>query len=147
MWLSICPRTSAAGLVRALNNPDAARLGISGSLAKTLTSSNPIESMISIARATNRNVTHRRDGQMVPRWIAAGVLNAQPSFRWVKGYKQMPQLVATLRRRAHPNPAHGPETVSTAAYIRWDRHRNSTSPVTPSMYQPPRQGHQAPPGL
>jgi hypothetical protein len=33
----------------------------------TLTSSNPVESMISIARTTNRNVTRRRDGQMVLR--------------------------------------------------------------------------------
>ena len=34
-----------------------ARLGIDGLLAKTLVTSNPVESMISIARATNRNVT------------------------------------------------------------------------------------------
>jgi putative transposase len=44
-----------------------ARLGITGTLAKTLNSSNPIESMISIARTTNRNVTRWRDGQMVLR--------------------------------------------------------------------------------
>jgi len=41
--------------------------------------------MISIARTTNRNVTHWRDGQMVLRWTAAGLLNAQRSFRRVKG--------------------------------------------------------------
>jgi putative transposase len=92
-----------------------ARLGITGSLAKTLTTSNPIESMISIARATNRNVTRWRDGQMVLRWTAAGMLNAQRSFRRVKGYKQMPQLVAALRRHVHPNPAHQAETVGAAA--------------------------------
>ena len=39
-----------------------ARLGIDGRLAKTLTTSNPVESMISIARTTNRNVTRWRDG-------------------------------------------------------------------------------------
>jgi putative transposase len=44
------------------------RFGIDGRLARTLTTSNPIESMISIARATNRNVTRWRDGQMVLRW-------------------------------------------------------------------------------
>jgi putative transposase len=92
-----------------------ARLGITGTLAKTLTSSNPIESMISIARTTNRNVTRWRDGQMVLRWTAAGMLNAQRSFRRVKGYKQLPQLVAALRRHAHPTPARRPETVGTAA--------------------------------
>jgi transposase-like protein len=91
------------------------RLGITGALARTLTTSNPIESMISIARTTNRNVTRWRDGQMVLRWTAAGMLNAQRSFRRVKGYKQMPQLVAALHRHAHPNTAHRPETVSAAA--------------------------------
>ena len=70
-----------------------ARLGIDGRLAKTLTTSNPVESMISIARTTNRNVTRWRDGQMVLRWTAAGMLNAERSFRRIKGYKQMPQLV------------------------------------------------------
>jgi len=91
------------------------RLGIAGTLARTLITSNPIESMISIARTTNRNVTHWRDGQMVLRWTAAGLLNAQRSFRRVRGYKQMPQLVAALHRHAHPNTAHQPETVGAAA--------------------------------
>jgi putative transposase len=91
------------------------RLGITGSLARTLTTSNPIESMISIARTTNRNVTHWRDGQMVLRWTAAGMLNAQRSFRRVRGFKQMPQLVAALQRHAQPNTAHRPETVGAAA--------------------------------
>jgi len=92
-----------------------ARLGIDGRLAITLTTSNPIESMISIARTTNRNVTRWRDGQMVLRWTAAGMLNAERSFRRVKGYKQMPQLVAALHRHAHPETANHTDSVSTAA--------------------------------
>jgi transposase-like protein len=85
-----------------------ARLGIDGRLATTLTSSNPVESMISIARTTNRNVTRWRDGQMVLRWTAAGMLNAERSFRRIKGYKQMPQLINALRRYAHPDTGTGP---------------------------------------
>lgn len=85
-----------------------ARLGIDGRLATTLVTSNPIDSMISIARTTNRNVTHWKDGEMVLRWTAAGMINAERSFRRVKGYKQMPQLVAALYRHAHP-------TTTTAA--------------------------------
>jgi putative transposase len=92
-----------------------ARLGIDGRLAKTLTTSNPIESMISIARTTNRNVTRWKDGHMVLRWTAAGMLNAERSFRRIKGYKQMPQLVAALHRHAHPETAGDTETVSSAA--------------------------------
>jgi putative transposase len=72
-----------------------ARLGIDGRLAKTLTTSNPIESMISIARTTNRNVTRWRDGQMVLRWTAAGMLNAERSFRRIKGCKGVPPAFRT----------------------------------------------------
>jgi putative transposase len=72
--------------------------------------------MISIARTTNRNVTRWRDGQMVLRWTAAGMLNAERSFRRIKGYKQMPQLVAALHRHAHPHTAvDGNETVGAVA--------------------------------
>jgi transposase-like protein len=92
-----------------------ARLGIDGRLAKTLTTSNPVESMISIARTTNRNVTRWRDGQMVLRWTAAGMLNAERSFRRIKGHKQMPQLVDALRRHAHPDTGADTESVGTAA--------------------------------
>ena len=92
-----------------------ARLGIDGRLAKTLVTSNPVESMISIARTTNRNVTRWRDGHMVLRWTAAGMLNAERSFRRIKGYKQMPQLVQALHRHAHPETASSNETVGAAA--------------------------------
>ena len=91
------------------------RLGIDGRLAKTLVTSNPVESMISIARTTNRNVTRWRDAHMVLRWTAAGMLNAERSFRRIKGYKQMPQLIAALHRHAHPDHRPAPETVGTAA--------------------------------
>jgi putative transposase len=92
-----------------------ARLGIDGRLARTLVTSNPIDSMISIARTTNRNVTHWKDGEMVLRWTAAGMINAERSFRRVKGYKQMPHLVAALYRHAHPDTAAPAETVGAAA--------------------------------
>ena len=64
-------------------------------------------------RTTNRNVTRWRDGQMVLRWTAAGMLNAERSFRRIKGYKQMPQLVDALRR--HAAPRHHTESVGAAA--------------------------------
>jgi hypothetical protein len=56
-----------------------------------------VASMISIARTTNRNVTRWRDGQMALRWTAAGMLNAEQSFRRIKGHKQLPQLIDALR--------------------------------------------------
>jgi phytoene dehydrogenase-like protein len=109
------------------------RLGITGTLARTLTTSNPIESMISIAGTTNRNVTHWRHGQMVLRWTAAGMVNAERSFRRVKGYKQMPKLIAALRRHAHPDTAHQPEMSASRHRVHMDRHRSSTRLGTPSL--------------
>ncbi len=74
------------------------RLGVGDRLART----HPIESMISVGRSTNHNVKRWRDGTMVKRWAAAGMLNAERSFRRVKGCKEMPKLVEALRRHVDP---------------------------------------------
>ncbi|MGH3756021.1 MAG: IS256 family transposase [Pseudonocardiaceae bacterium] len=76
------------------------RMGLSDALARTLTNTNAIESMISVTRSTSRNVKRWRDGKMVKRWAAAGMLNAERSFRRVKGCKDMPVLVDALARHA-----------------------------------------------
>jgi putative transposase len=78
------------------------RLGIEGRLAGTLTSSNSAESMLSIARTTCRNVKRWRDGQMVCRWMAAGMLAAERSFRRLEGYKDMPASLWACRTRGGP---------------------------------------------
>lgn len=74
------------------------RLGVSDRLARSLTNTNAIESMISVGRTTTRNVKRWRDGTMVKRWAAAGMLNAERSFRRLKGCKDMPVLIAALAR-------------------------------------------------
>jgi putative transposase len=77
------------------------RLGIDGTLARTLDCTNMIESMISIARDTTRNVKRWRDeGDMRRRWCAAGLLEAETKFRRVRGHRQMPHLIAALERHA-----------------------------------------------
>lgn len=76
------------------------RLGVEGRLARTLTTTNPIESMISVARTTMGHVKRWRDGRMKKRWLAAGMLEAERSFRRVKGVREMPVLVAALHRHA-----------------------------------------------
>lgn len=75
------------------------RLGVGDRLARSLTNTNMIESMISVGRTTTRNVKRWRDGTMVKRWAAAGMLNAERSFRRLKGCKDMPTLVAALARQ------------------------------------------------
>ena len=76
------------------------RLGVSGRLAATLTNTNCIESMISVARTTIGNVKTWKDGSMKKRWVAAGMLEAERNFRRVRGCKEMPTLVAALRLAA-----------------------------------------------
>jgi putative transposase len=74
------------------------RLQISGALQRTLRSTNPIESMIDTCRTTARNVKRYRDGEMALRWTAAGMCEAQKRFRRVKGYRDIPLLMAALAR-------------------------------------------------
>lgn len=73
------------------------RLGITGTLARTLMTTNAVESMISIARTTARNVKRWRDGEMKKRWVAAGMLEAERSFRRVNGHRDLPKLLAALQ--------------------------------------------------
>ena len=75
------------------------RLGITGKLAKTLSSTNPIESMIEIVRHTQRNVKRWHDGDMRKRWTAAGMLQAEQQFRRVIGYTDLSKLVIAIERR------------------------------------------------
>jgi hypothetical protein len=56
------------------------RLGVPPTLAKTLRSTNPIESMIEITREHAKNVKNWRNGQMALRWAAAGMLEAGKQF-------------------------------------------------------------------
>jgi transposase-like protein len=76
------------------------RLGIDGRLSKTLSSTNPIESMIEIVRHTQRNVKRWRDGDMRKRWTAAGMLVAEQQFRRIIGYGDLAKLVIAIERHA-----------------------------------------------
>lgn len=67
-------------------------LGVPPTLARTLRSTNPVESMLSICREHSRNVKRWRDGEMALRWCAAGMLEAAKQFRRVNGYLHLPAL-------------------------------------------------------
>jgi putative transposase len=72
------------------------RLGVPPTLARTLRSANAIESMIEICRDHSTNVKRWRDGQMVLRWCAAGMLEASKQFRRVNGFMHLPALRKAL---------------------------------------------------
>ncbi len=81
------------GLVETLT---VTRLGVPPTLARTLRSTNAIESMIEICRDHSTNVKRWRDGQMVLRWCAAGMGEASKQFRRVNGFLHLSALRAAL---------------------------------------------------
>jgi putative transposase len=74
-------------------------LNLSPRLRRSLATTNAAESLLSRTRHVKRNVKRWRGGQMMLRWVAAGVLEAVKGFRRLKGYADMPMLVAALRAR------------------------------------------------
>ena len=78
------------------------RLGITGTLLRTLSSTNCIESMFDTVRTTQRNVKRWRDGDMRLRWTAAGMAEAQRGFRRVKGFRDLPKLIHAIHRELNP---------------------------------------------
>lgn len=109
-------KTTAAWLDRL--NPDAAsslregmtemltvtRLDVTGTLLKSLATTNPIESSLSVAGETTRRVKRWRDGDMRLRWCAAGLLKAESRFRRVKGYRDLPNLIQAMEQALNGKP-------------------------------------------
>ena len=77
------------------------RLNVPPTLARTLRSTNAVESMISICREHASNVKNWRDGQMALRWCAAGMVEAGKQFR--RGQRaHAPTVAARHAGEAHP---------------------------------------------
>ena len=74
-------------------------LHLSARLQRSLATTNAAESLLSRTRHVKRNVKRWRGGQMMLRWVAAGVLEAVKGFRRLKGCGDMPRLVTALRAR------------------------------------------------
>lgn len=72
------------------------RLGVSGTLRATLSTTNPIENLNSVVERYTKNVKRWRGGQMIERWVAAGLLDAEKRFRRVRGYRDLVHLTAAL---------------------------------------------------
>ena len=67
-------------------------------MARTLRSTNAIESMIGVCRQRSANVKRWRDGDMAMRWCAAGMVEAGQQFRRVNGHLHLASLRAALER-------------------------------------------------
>ena len=66
-------------------------------LARTLSTTNPIEFINGRIRKTTHNVARWDGGEMILRWLALALDEASKTFRKLRGHKGMPVLVAALR--------------------------------------------------
>ncbi len=73
------------------------RLGPSAGLARSLTCTNAVESMISVVQRLCGRVTNWKGPRMTRRWVGAGMLEAERSFRRIWGCRDMPAFTAKIR--------------------------------------------------
>jgi transposase-like protein len=73
------------------------RFGLQTWLERTLSTTNSIEFVNGRIRKTTHNVSKWNGGTMVLRWLAVALDEAAKTFRKLRGYKDMPTLVAALR--------------------------------------------------
>jgi putative transposase len=105
-WLSRINPDAAASMREGLEETlTVVRLGVSAALRRTLATTNPIESALSVTRRVTARVTRWRDGDMRQRWCAAGLLRAEAKFHRVKGRLAMPTLLKALESLVLRQPA------------------------------------------
>jgi transposase-like protein len=73
------------------------KLGLPPALRSFLVTTNAIENLIGSSRRISRNVTRWRAGDMISRWAAVGLLQAEQHFRRVRGYRYLSLLKRALR--------------------------------------------------
>jgi len=75
------------------------RLGLPDVLRRSLVSTNIIESAYSRHRDVTHNVKRWTSAEQKRRWVATALVEAERSFRRIKGYRSMSVLVAALERQ------------------------------------------------
>ena len=80
------------------------------------TCTNIIENALGTVRRIGRNVKRWRNAEMALRWTAAGLMEAQKTFRRLKAYRQLPILRRALEEHMRKARANGAvETIMQAA--------------------------------
>ena len=96
-WLRGINESAADSLLEALEEVlTLHRLKVPALLRKSLHSTNPIESMLSMVRSCERNIKRYRNSKMRQRWLAAVLLHCERRFRRVKGYASIDTVVAAI---------------------------------------------------
>src|SRR5262249_12585793 len=96
-WLDRINPDAASSLREGLEETlTVVRLGVPGALRRTLATTNPIESALSVTRRGTARVTRWRDGDMRRRGGVAGLLRGEAQFRRGKGHRALPALLKAL---------------------------------------------------
>jgi transposase-like protein len=72
------------------------RLKVPALLQMTLHSTNPIESMFSNVRHCEKNLKRPRGSKMLQRWLGSVLLYCEKSFRTIKGYAEIMEVVTAI---------------------------------------------------
>jgi putative transposase len=100
-WLTKINESAAASLREGFEDTlTVHRLGVTGTLRKTLITTNPIESAFDIVVEFSRRVKRWNGSSMVLRWVGSGLVQAESQFRRVKGYKAIPELIVALDKES-----------------------------------------------
>ncbi len=59
-------------------------------------STNPIESMFSLVRHSERNIKRSRGTKMLQRWLGSVLLYCEGCFNKVKGFEGIAQVIVTI---------------------------------------------------
>lgn len=101
-WLESNGENGAAGSLREgiEETLTVAKLDLPSALHTFLVTTNAIENLIGTSRRLSRNVKRWRSGEMIVRWTAIGLAQAEKNFRRVRGYRYLPLLARALRHDA-----------------------------------------------
>jgi transposase-like protein len=72
------------------------RLKVPALLRKTITSTNPIESMFSKVRDCEGNIKRNRNSAMSQRWLASVLLYCEKGFKRVKGFASITEVIINI---------------------------------------------------
>jgi hypothetical protein len=106
-WLRTKNESAADSLLEAFEELlTVHRLTVPAWLRKTRLSTNPIESLFSLVRHSERNIKRSRGSAMLQRWVGTGLLYCEQQFNRVKGFAGIPQVRATIEaEQAEPPQA------------------------------------------
>jgi len=72
------------------------RLGLFEQLGISLKTTNCIESLNSQLEGYTKRVTYWKNSNQRQRWVATALMEIEPSFRKIKGYRSLPLLRSTM---------------------------------------------------